>query len=42
MGIPWRVAGLLVTEDADYQTVASTEGVARTDYAEDTDHGFPS
>ena len=27
---------------ADYHTVAGTEGVAGTNYIEDTDHGFPS
>lgn len=32
----WYVVG-----DADFQTVADTEGVAGTGSAEDTDHGFP-
>ena len=30
-----------VTGDADYHTVAGTEGVAGTDSVEDTDHSFP-
>ena len=30
-----------IAGDANYQTVAGTEGVAGTGYAEDTDHGFP-
>ena len=30
-----------VAGDADYHIVAGTVGVARTSYAEDTDHGFP-
>ena len=42
----WAFPGVLpdcqsVAGDADYHTVAGTEGVARTGYAEDTDHGFP-
>ena len=40
------VSGMLpdcqsVAGDTDYHTVAGTEGVAGTDYVEDTDHGFP-
>ena len=35
-----RIASLL-RGDADYHTVAGTEGVAETDYVEDTDHSFP-
>ena len=31
-----------VAGDADYHTVAGTEGVAETDYVEDIDHSFPS
>ena len=43
----WTVPGVLpdcqsVAGDADYHTIAGTEGVAGTDYVEDTDHGFPS
>ena len=30
-----------IARDADYQTVAGTEGVAGTGSARDTDHGFP-
>ena len=42
----WAFPGVLphcqsVPGDADYQTVAGTEGVAGTGYAKDSDHGFP-
>ena len=41
----WAFPGMLpdcqsVAGDADYQTVDGIEGVAGTDCAEDTDHGF--
>ncbi|XP_066373822.1 uncharacterized protein [Miscanthus floridulus] len=43
----WAFPGVMldyrsIAGDADYQTVAGTEDVAGTGYAEDTDHGFPS
>ena len=43
----WALPGVLpdcwsVEGDADFQTVAGTEGVAGIGSAEDTDHGFPS
>ena len=30
-----------IAGNADYHTVAGTEGVAGTGYTKDTDHGFP-